>query len=140
MAVTKMTWRPDTCECVIEETHDPENAAYGVKFSAVIEKCAIHIAVSDANLYGVVYANSDGENKRKNLVDQFLRETSALDLTVADADGSLIYKRGVVFNWSFDADRNLVISVAGVTLTANQQTSIRTFADANFGAGKVIVQ
>ncbi len=135
-----MIWRPDTCGCVIEETHDPQDSAYGVRFSAVISKCPVHAAVSDANLYGVIYSNSDGENKRKNLLDKFLRETAALSLTTVDASGAFNYKAGIVFNWSWDASRNLVVSVTGVTLTTNQKNSIRAYCDANFGVGKVIVQ
>ena len=143
MAVRTYRWKPDTCECVITETHDDvANTWSGVPES----KCPAHAAVADNALYGVLHTNPDGENKRKNLVHKALLETGSLSLSQTvigpDGSGTLQFKPGIAFSWSWsgsNGSRVLTISVTGVTLTTAQKNTIRTYCDANFGAGKVMV-
>lgn len=139
MAVQKQIWIPDTCGCVIEELHDPANPAFGVQFSAAVHKCPAHAAVPDASLWGVLYENADGENKRKNLLHKALLETSSLNLSTLAADGTFQWKSGVGFQWSFDANRVLQVTITGATLTTAQRNTINNFCTTQFGAGKVVI-
>ena len=59
------TWKPDTCGCVVVE-NVPQTG--NKTLASVTKKCPAHADVSDADLYGVLYANPDGENKVKNVV------------------------------------------------------------------------
>lgn len=140
MAVQKQIWRPDTCACVIEETHDPANSAYGVQFSAVISKCVPHAAVTDANLWGVIYSNPDGENKRKNLLHKMLLETSSLNLSATDPiSGTLQWKPGITFSWAYNANRQLEVTIVGFTPTTAQRNTFNNYCTNTFGANKVIL-
>lgn len=139
MAISKQIWRPDTCGCVIEELHDPSNPAFGVQFSAVINKCPAHATVADADVWGVVYANPDGENKRKNLLHKALLETSSLNLSVLAADGTFQWKPGTTFNWSYNANRVLEVSISGTNLTTAQRNTVNNFCTTQFGANKVVL-
>ena len=67
MNITHQNWRPDTCECSIEEEYDRDIPNSEITCSKVIKKCTAHQDIADTDLYGVIYANPDGENKRKNL-------------------------------------------------------------------------
>jgi hypothetical protein len=138
--VSEMIWRPDTCGCVLKETHDPEDPSYGVRFAGVVTKCPAHEAIPHTNLYGVVYANPDGENKRKNLVHKFLVEDPRLaHLARKDAKGSLLLKDEVEYIWEFDERRVLKVQIKGAPLTEDHKKHIHEFANATFGQGKVIV-
>ena len=66
--MSTQTWRPDTCECVIEE----EVVDGEITPGDVISKCSAHSGVADGDLYGVLIGNTDGENKRKNLIHAYL--------------------------------------------------------------------
>lgn len=144
-------WKPDTCECSVNETHDPETNEWGAEetytnprgevFNTV--RCAAHSSILDANvLYGVLHKNPDGENKRKNQVERLLLGHDSiknLGLEQINADGAVVFKNGVDMNWSFTgtgASRVLRISVSGVTLTTQQKNAIKSFADTKFGVGK----
>ena len=133
-------WKPDTCECVIEEVHDPKTPGSGVQFSRALSKCPVHISVPDNALYGVLFTNPDGENKRKNLVHKFLLEQSAIGTsTVIDGKTVFVLKTGVTVAFEYNAQRVLVVTVTGVTLTTQQRNSIASFCTSTFGAGKVIL-
>ena len=133
------TWKPDTCGCIIEERHGD---GLGVRFERVIEKCSIHTAVADADLYGVIYGNADGENKRKNLVEKALRETTSLNLGTQNAEGAWEWRAGRGFAWTWVGvapARVLQVSIVGATLTTAQRNTAQTWCDTAFGAGKVVV-
>ena len=57
------TWKPDTCECLVEEIYNGTQIVGG---GQVLKKCPAHAALADNEIYGVLYSNPDGENKRKN--------------------------------------------------------------------------
>ena len=134
-------WQPDTCGCVITETHDDVlNVWSGIP--EVGGKCPVHSSVADASLYGVLHANADGENKRKNLIHKSLLESFVGTLSVSNPDGTFSFKSGVSFTWSFSgsgAARVLTVAVVGVTLTTAQKNTLRSFCDTTFGTGKVVV-
>ena len=143
MEVRFKTWKPDTCNCVIEQTHDPQNPAHGVQFSKVIEKCIAHQNVPDDQLNGVIYANSDSDQKRKNLLMKELLGNTALKLSeTVTIDGNTIqrFKTGIDYNWSFqglDKDRVLNISLTGITLSPTIKAIIQSYCDTTFGVGKI---
>lgn len=139
------TWKPDTCECHIEEIYEGSNIVGG---GQVLNKCAAHASIPDDQLYGVLYANADGENKRKNRIERFLLGLDGtnfnLSESVTNPDGSVSvkWKGGVTFSWSWTgtgADRTLNITVTGVSLTTNQRNAINTWCATNFGANKVVI-
>ena len=64
------------------------------------------------------------ENQRKNIAFDLAQVVSRLK-----TEGG--------FTWSFDKDRVLHISIAGLTLA--ERTAIQTACDTSFGTGKVVV-
>jgi hypothetical protein len=139
------TWKPDTCDCVVEELYNGTEIIGG---GAVLKKCDAHASVPDDQLYGVLYANPDGENKRKNRIESILLggegQNFNLHETVTNSDGSVTvkWKGGVTFSWAWTgtgAGRTLNITVTGVNLTTNQKNTINNIATTRFGAGKVVI-
>lgn len=155
------TWKPDTCECHVEEIYD---GSVIVGMGRVLRKCEAHRDVPDEELYGVLYANPDGENKRKNIVLRVLlgyEEIRGLGLEEMkyNPDGTeagLGLKVGIEYRWSFSGtgkDRILQVEVRGgenkhknailrmllghEALTGAKKDSIRTLCNKKFGAGKV---
>ena len=125
--MSTQTWHPDTCECVIEE-----NVVDGeVSAGDVLSKCSAHTDVADNDLYGVLIGNTDGENKRKNLIYAHL--VNEMGITFGD---------GNEYSWSFSgtgADRVLSVEVTGTALTTDQKSELQDYADTTFGSGKVEV-
>lgn len=137
------TWKPDTCDCLIEEIYNGTEIIGG---GQVLKKCIAHQSVPDNELYGVLYSNTDGENKRKNQVIRALLGYDGIDLglqeTKINADGSsyIDFKGGINVNWSWvgsGANRVLNIVVNGQSLTTNQKNLIRNFCNTKFGNNKV---
>lgn len=137
------TWKPDTCECLVEEIYEGTNIVGG---GQVVRKCEDHSTVPDNELYGVLYANPDGENKRKNQVMRGLLGYEGFNLnlqetkTNPDGSTSIDFKNGISVSWQFSGvgkDRVLQITVIGVNLTNNQKTTIRNFCNKKFGTSKV---
>ena len=134
------TWTPDTCPapgCIVEEIYD---GAAIVGMGQVVHKCEAHQNIPDADLYGVLYANPDGENKRKNNIFRALCGHEGLTLGTDDGAGQL--KPGVEYVWSFSgtgATRVLTVQVTGITLSAQKKTALQNFCNTKFGVGKVIL-
>ena len=146
MTISLMTWKPDTCDCVLEESHDPSDSSYGVKFSRVISKCSSHEDLPDNAIYGAVYSNSNSDQKRKNLLEKFLIETDSLGVSeeVLQDDGTTMrqFKKGITYTWNFTGKGNsriLNVSLSGVTLGNPVKATINTFLSSTFGSGKVIL-
>jgi len=132
MALKAMQWSPDTCGCTVEEYWDPANPQAGKTFSRVVKRCPEHSTVDDSALYGVLYANPDGENKRKNRARAFLE-----DIGIDFSQGS-----GEDMVWNFTgsgASRVLHVSLVKGTLTTAQRTSLATKALDEFGSGKMAI-
>lgn len=147
MAISLMTWKPDTCDCEIEESHNPADSSYGVKFSKIFSKCPEHQSVSDNDIYDIVYANSDSEQKRKNQLEGHLLETEALGLSeeVTQEDGSKIrqFKSGIKYEWSFTgegANRILDVTMRGISMNAAALSAINVFAASKFGSNRVSIK
>ena len=142
------TWSPDTCGCKVEEIYDGTRIVGG---GQVLKKCPDHVDVPDDELYGVLYSNPDGENKRKNQLYAMLVgsdstvEDFGLTETKLDAGGEerVDFKPGVKFDWSFTGegkDRVLNVDVKGATLTAQQKASLGSKCSARYGNGKVVIK
>ena len=137
------TWKPDTCECEVEEIYSGTTIIGG---GQVLKKCVAHISVADGDLYGVLYDNPDGENKRKNQMLRILLGHEGINLnlqqTKINPDGSNLIelKDGISYNWSWTGvgkDRVLNVIISGANLTTNQKNSIRTLCNTKYGTGKV---
>lgn len=144
MAISLMTWTPDTCACKIEESHNPSDSEYGVKFSKVLSKCSDHQSLPDSAIYSTIYANSDSEQKRKNGMHGYLLETSDLGLSeeVVDDDGvtSRRFKPGITYEWSFTgtgSNRVLDINMKGASISLSAKNDITSFLTTKFGSDKV---
>lgn len=137
-----MHWSPDTCpfpSCVVVEQGDKDNPQTPLAFAGVVRKCSAHSLIPDAQLYGILYANPDGENKRKNLVyKQLLEGNFNLD-TIDPQSGAKVFKNGVEFQWSFTDTRVLQVVILGMTLTNPQKNTLQNFCDTAFGLNKVTI-
>jgi len=137
------TWKPDTCGCCVEEIYDGNTLVGG---GQVLTKCPAHASVADAELYGVLYANPDGENKRKNLVHAMLLGVHApelnLGLAEANAKGSPEFKAGAEYVWSFTGEgkgRVLNVGIPGASMTPLKKANFHSSCEAQFGQGKVVM-
>ena len=132
------TWSPDTCGCKVEEVY-AGTAIVGM--GQVLRKCTAHEAVPDDLLYGVLLANPDGENRRKNNLEKMLVETTALQLG-EPFEGAYRWRVGIGFAWSWSGSgerRVLNIEITGAMLTAARKTQVEQWCAASFGPGKVLV-
>src|SRR5574341_1420026 len=96
------TWKPDTCECYVEEIY---NGREIIGMGQVLRKCVAHAAVPDNQLYAVLHTNPDGENKRKNGVwkELLTRFEGPLSEVKVNEDGStyLDFKTTVSVTWAY---------------------------------------
>lgn len=141
------TWKPDTCECVIEEIYNGTEIIGG---GQVVKKCVAHDSVPDNELYGVLYSNPDGENKRKNMVHRALLahdelKSLGIEEQKTNPDGSdagMGFKKGIEYIWLFTGtgkNRVLNIEVRGANLSSGQKAAIKNHCDNKFGVGKVAI-
>ena len=140
------TWKPDTCDCVVEEIYNGTQIVGG---GAVIHKCSVHSTVPDVDLYGVLYSNPNGENKMKNHLYRIAMGYSQfgdLGLTeeLLSSDGStyLDFKKGITVDWVYSGtgvDRVLTITIVGYQLSTPIKTSIADYCTTTFGVGKVVL-
>lgn len=128
--LTVNEWRPDTCDCVIWQYFDDENPRV-VEFAELKEVCAEHQSRGgqpDKPLWQVI----GRENRRKGRVQEII--ANLLGSTQSDE----IKAGRFTIAWEgTDLERVLRITVKG--LNAKQRDDAQAFADAEFGAGAVIV-
>ena len=130
-------WTADTCTgntstgCVI--LMDMSNPNTPV-FSSFERRCVHHSAISGDSLMQTMFT----ESRKKEHTRQKILETASA-IIGETIDGTLTWKKGITFNWSYDNNRILTVSVSGATLTTNQKSTIQTWADNIFGSGKVVV-
>lgn len=126
MAISLMRWRPDTCRCVIIQTHDPADPSVEISLSRVEQKCPAHAALTDAEVWEAVWSYPTGENRRKNLVLRHIAER--FGQAASEATG-----------WNFSGEgkaRTLdVLTPRGVPIA-----DVDTFARATFGDGKTRIE
>ena len=129
-------WKPDTCGCEIEYEWDDDDAdADAHTAKRVIVACSAHAAPAGPGPHlGLLLA----ENRRKNGI---LRRALANIPRLADQgpDGTRALKDGIEFVWSYDAARVLHVSFGGLNLSGQERGSLQALADAEFGAGKILV-
>ena len=135
MTIKTTTWSPDTCGCEIEYDWDTEvpQASRTHTLKQINKRCPAHSAGTLADEYAAVV----DENTRKNILrGRMLEDFPAL--AIVDGDGNKDFIAGVSFNWEFDDQRVLVVTLPNVPppVLAN----IQSLADSTFGAGKVIIQ
>ncbi len=141
-------WKPDTCDCVIEEVY---NGTEIVGAGQIIHKCDSHIGVADVDLYGVIIANSDSEQKRIRDVRRALTGDDgdantlqiASKLTTTKTVGqtsSTELKTGIEPSFTFtgtDHNRQVVMTLNGATLTKTEKTDLQTFLEGVHGTSKI---
>lgn len=130
------TWKPDTCECVIEELYSGKEIIGGGK---VISKCLAHLNVDDLELYDVLL---NKENRPKNIVYRILLGYEDIkDLGLNEIkDGVKVLKHGIEYKWNFQgvgSDRKLIVEVKGANLSKSNKDSIIALCDTKFRKGKV---
>jgi hypothetical protein len=143
MAIRITTWKPDTCDCIIEQGIDdslPEGSQvlFGVNS---IFKCVAHqnLATPTAHFNAV-----NDENPRKNhSLDEILQNAPSTNWYDIDpVSGSRSFKNGVTvnLNWSGTApNRVLTLTFTGITLTGAQRNTLQTRLNNRFGTGKVVL-
>ena len=87
--ITQTTWRPDTCECELSYKADTEHPELECFDPVFLNKCQYHSDLKNEE----AYAQIKKENQSKNLVTADIKETQGIDV-----------------DWSFDENRNLVIT------------------------------
>lgn len=115
-------WSPDTCGCELEYEWDDaqdENTRTH-RFKRAVHLCECHRDSVATEAYDEVLK----ENTRKNIV---FAEAQKINPTLTVDD----------YAWSFDANRNLKVSLS--KLTADQKKSLKSLCDDKFGSGKVEV-
>jgi len=135
------TWKPDTCECHIEEVYNGTEIVGG---GQVLNKCQAHADVPDNELYDVLL---NKENRVKNGFHRILLghdnlKTLGLHKMTKQKDGTDVaeLKDGVEYKWQFEGtgkNRVLKAEIVGATLTKNQKDAIKALCDTNHGQGKV---
>lgn len=134
-------WSPDTCGCRLvyewDETLPDTSRVHTFKRAEVI--CSFHQGMVDNK---TSYDSALDHNQRKNKVEGALLSQLTSVLADTNPEGSLVWKNGIKFNWSFSGNgdsRVLTISVSGITLTTNQKNIIQNWCNTNLGTGKVLV-
>jgi len=126
MALSYMRWRPDTCRCVILQSHDPSDPGVPIALHQVESKCPAHTALSDADVWTAVWHPTTGENRGiKNRIRNRIFEQWGVEI--------------VSFSFSGTAP-NRVVTIVTQGLTQNQRTTAQSWADTNIGVGRVIIQ
>lgn len=134
-------WSPDTCECVLEyewDTDDPQETRTHTPVN-VVKACPAHSAQETV---AQKFNKVNDENTRKNKVLKHaldnIDEIREEILDGGQPTGTYTLKNGTEFNWSFDNDRVLHVSITG--LTAQRISQLQTLADNYLGVGKVVVE
>lgn len=125
-------WKPDTCECIIEYSwNDAENEnirTYTVH--NISRSCFAHVNLADKIQHYEIVKN---ENTRKNIIfGEILKNVSTVVEEITQEDGTRIkkLKPGLKYEWSFNADRKLIIDLVGFTLT--EKNTINNLANTLF--------
>ena len=139
------TWKPDTCECLMEEIYNGTEIVGG---GQVLKKCSAHTSVADNELYGVLYSNPDGENKRKNQMLRILLGYESvkglgleeIKINEDGSEGGLGLKKGIEYSWLFEGigkNRVLKVDIKGANLSNAQKSAVKSLSDTKFGLNKV---
>jgi hypothetical protein len=140
MAIRTTRWGPDTCQCILEYTWNdslPQDQIT-TTFSNIVSACPSHIGLPSAQ---AIYNAVNEENPRKNMSLQQMLDTGPNTLYDI-VNGNRQFKNGISVNfvWTGTApNRVLTLTVAGITLTGAQRTTIQNALNTRFGVGKVVL-
>lgn len=139
MTIQVRTWRPDTCECVINQQYDDAANPIVLSIHSVISRCSQHTNLTnDVDLYNVV----NDENPRKNYALGHILDNAPTSFFDINEDGSRTFKKGITASWNYTGEvgnRVLTITVTGITLTTNQKNAIQTKLNERFGISNVVI-
>lgn len=125
--ITINRWKPDTCDCVIEQWFDDEAKPRVVLYANILSTCPEH-TVTGETLWDTI----NGENSRKNavlgVVESLIDRSTREDRTT----------------WRFLAERLVgsderVLEVSVIGVTAVQRTSVQDAIGLQFSSGVVVV-
>ena len=123
--IKRTRWGPDTCGCVVEYAWD-NAVAESVRthtFSQIVSRCPIHEALS-----------LDGESLYDQLLSENQTKNRALD-SIIEILPAVNFEK---YSWTFDASRNLRVSLAAeIVVSPQNRTAIQAALDSRFGSGKV---
>lgn len=138
------TWKPDTCECEVEEIYNGTEIIGG---GQVLHKCKAHKDLQDDEVYGVLYANPDGENKRKNEIEAMLLGQRGIDFGLHeqkfnkdDEPAGVGWKKKLKYKWAFTGngkDRVLSFEIKGANISDENRKIIQQKCQEKFGINKV---
>jgi hypothetical protein len=138
MVILKTNWEPDTCSCKVIQSKDTVTNI--TSLDTYSNTCSFHSSISNSSTR---YSTFLAENQRKNNTLRLALVNLSAQLAGTDpVSGAISLKQGIIFNWSFSGTgetRVLDISFSGITLTAQQKTTLQTFCNTNFGSGKAVV-
>lgn len=126
------SFNPDICECEIGFTkwdntwHKPK-AGDPWDF---VKNCSSHVGADKDTLFAKIKA----ESQLKNNTEAELQKALPL-LTDTAKDGAVSWKPGIEYQWSFDTDRKLSVSVTNVA----DKTSLQQVLDSKFGKDEVTI-
>ena len=138
MTIQLVGWRLDTCSCYIVEQYDDTDPTYTKTLYEVRNKCEPHLSIPDELLYGVVRE----ENSTWAIAFQGLLDNAPNTVYELDEWGNKKLKDAVYLSYSWTGTaptRILVLTITGITLTANQKGNIQRFFDTKFGINKVLI-
>ena len=128
-------WKPDTCDCVIEYEWDTEVAQeQRVHTLKTIKSCQPHYHLPSDQAYQQVIKENQLKNKIHSTI---LHNMPEVVDTQTDSQGNALLKlkAGIEYQWSFDANRNIQVSLKGGT--ASQKSALSALLNSNFQAGLV---
>jgi len=119
--IKKQIWRPDTCGCAIEQTFDYSTDPATLVGGEVVERCKEH----ESDTHEVIML----ENQTKNRV---LGEILNLhtELQEATEEGGVTFKKGLIPEWSYGKNRELIIKLPAVI--ADKVDDTQDVLDAKF--------
>ena len=94
------TWSPDTCDCKLQYEWDetlPDNIRVHI-FKQALFTCPFH-SVFLIPLES--YNSALDHNQRKNKTEGWILQNLTSQTGTTNPDGSIVWKEGVTFNWSF---------------------------------------
>src|SRR3990167_485102 len=99
-----MQWRPDTCDCCIEENYDAATDTF--TFVRSVKTCAFHVAIGGVpQHYDVVLSENQGKNRALGAALDLL-PSIVEDGTSDDGKPVKNFKPGKEPSWLFTVDPN----------------------------------
>ena len=131
--INTTTWSPDTCGCVFEYQWDTDvpPAQRTHNFSRVLKTCSVHVSGLPQEKYDAVLEENQRKNKAFGLI-----ATQDVDFAIVDEKGNKAPNTEKL-TYSFDAQRNLIITAAGIKLASKE--SLTQALNSQFANKKVTI-